>query len=444
MFNLRGEKESHLEASLYGPCEVDLVLQSSVSLTHSTRTSTGCQDAMEHPRFTFNPKEGIDNPALVIADDPEPQSPRPTLCHLRRLEGQSFGFLLRAHRGGQRCEVGGVAAWSPAGRGGLRDGDRVLEVNEERAHSEDFCRIVRKIQSCGLHLVLLVLRRDEYEQAESLGLDLQTLARSSKGDGWSRPRLCHISRDPECGLGMTVTRVDGQKGQFAVNTLTDGPAEKAGVRSADRLIWINGEPASSLSRSMLNRTVERGGAAVTVLVIDPEGESCRVRRKTPVLPAVAECRGLPHASRTMRLHKGPDGYGFLLRQEKLGGSQRKVHVLREVEEGSPAEAELMEDGDLLLAVNGTPVESLEHDDVVKEIRRSEDKVVLTVMSTRGRDFYRELGISPLLFHEEGSLWDEGQQHQTQGDTPLRDRGGRPTIKGTDGPGQTVTQISQEL
>uniref|UniRef100_G3NMS9 PDZ domain-containing protein n=1 Tax=Gasterosteus aculeatus aculeatus TaxID=481459 RepID=G3NMS9_GASAC len=344
---------------------------------------TGCQDAMEHPRFTFNPKEGIDNPALVIADDPEPQSPRPTLCHLRRLEGQSFGFLLRAHRGGQRCEVGGVAAWSPAGRGGLRDGDRVLEVNEERAHSEDFCRV-------GVLLFVLPPLASR-PQAESLGLDLQTLARSSKGDGWSRPRLCHISRDPECGLGMTVTRVDGER-SFAVNTLTDGPAEKAGVRSADRLIWINGEPASSLSRSMLNRTVRRGGAAVTVLVIDPEGESCRVRRKTPVLPAVAECRGLPHASRTMRLHKGPDGYGFLLRQEKLGGSQRKVHVLREVEEGSPAEAELMEDGDLLLAVNGTPVESLEHDDVVKEIRRSEDKVVLTVMSTRGRDFYREVNV----------------------------------------------------
>ncbi|XP_037334694.2 Na(+)/H(+) exchange regulatory cofactor NHE-RF4-like isoform X2 [Pungitius pungitius] len=394
---------------------------------------------MEHPRFTFNPKEGIDNPALVISDDPEHQSPRPTLCHLKRLEGQNFGFLLRAHHGGQRCEVGGVAAWSPAQRGGLQDGDRVLEVNEDKAHSGDFWRIVRKIQACGLHLILLVLRRDEYEQAESLGLDLQTLARSSKGDGWSRPRLCHVSRDPECGLGMTVAPVDGQKGHFTVNTLPGGPAEKAGVRPADRLIWINGAPASSLSRSTLNKTVERGGASVTVLVIDPEGESCRVRRKTPVLPALAECRGLPHAAKTMRLVKGPDGFGFLLRQEKLGGSQRRVHVLREVEEGSPAQAELMEDGDLLLAVNGTPVESLEHDDVVKEIRRSGDEVVLTAMSTRGRDFYRELGIPPLLFHQDGSLWDERQQTGTQGDTPLRD-----AITGTEGRGQTVTQISQEL
>ncbi|XP_062416958.1 collagen alpha-1(VII) chain-like isoform X1 [Pungitius pungitius] len=209
---------------------------------------------MEHPRFTFNPKEGIDNPALVISDDPEHQSPRPTLCHLKRLEGQNFGFLLRAHHGGQRCEVGGVAAWSPAQRGGLQDGDRVLEVNEDKAHSGDFWRIVRKIQACGLHLILLVLRRDEYEQAESLGLDLQTLARSSKGDGWSRPRLCHVSRDPECGLGMTVAPVDGQKGHFTVNTLPGGPAEKAGVRPADRLIWINGAPASSLSRSTLNKT----------------------------------------------------------------------------------------------------------------------------------------------------------------------------------------------
>uniref|UniRef100_A0A8C2YYD1 PDZ domain-containing protein n=1 Tax=Cyclopterus lumpus TaxID=8103 RepID=A0A8C2YYD1_CYCLU len=319
--------------------------------------------------FTFNPKEGIDNPALVVGDDPEPQGLGPRLCHLKRLEGQTFGFVL--------WSVRDVEPWSPAQRGGLRDQDRVLEVNEEFVHNVDLRRVS-------------VLKLSRVPQVVSMGLDLQALARSSKGAGWSRPRLCHVGRHPELGLGMTVAPL----GRFTVDTVAGGAAEEAGVLSGDRLIWIDGVPASALTQSTLNRTVKRGVASVTVLVIDGEGESCSARRRTPVLPAAAQCRGLPHAARTMRLVKGRDGYGFLLRQEKLAASKRTVHVLREVDEGSPAEAMGMRDGDLLLAVNGAPVEALEHDHIVQEIRRSGDRVSLTSMSMSGRDFYRQVSRSP--------------------------------------------------
>uniref|UniRef100_A0A665TNU1 PDZ domain containing 3a n=1 Tax=Echeneis naucrates TaxID=173247 RepID=A0A665TNU1_ECHNA len=337
----------------------------------------------------------------VITEDPGDTC---TLCQISRLEGQTFGFSLRKDPSGGSPEVGDLDPWSPAEYGGLRHGDRVLEVNEDYVGNTDFYGVVRTIQSCGLHLFLLVLRRTQYEQAVSAAVDLRNLAKDSKGDGWSRPRLCHISRHPESGLGMRVVLVDGEKGRYVVSTVADGPAERAGVCTGDRLIWINGVMASALSPA-----VKRGGNSVTVLVTDAESEASYIRRKMPILPLVAECRSLPHTAKTMHLEKGQDGYGFLLRQERTAGSPWTVHVLRDVDMGSPAEGAGMEDGDLLLAVNGEPVESMEHEDVVQRIRESGDTVVLTSISVAGRDFFRVLEISPLLFHHVGTMRD----HRTQ-------------------------------
>uniref|UniRef100_A0A673BKC3 PDZ domain containing 3a n=1 Tax=Sphaeramia orbicularis TaxID=375764 RepID=A0A673BKC3_9TELE len=332
---------------------------------------------------------------------PEPdEGPVPRLCHLKRQEGQSFGFCLRLDTNSRSFEVTDVESWSPAEHSGLKDGDRVLEVNEEvRLFSSSVCFVL-------LDVCLL--------QAVGSGLDLQSLAKASKGDSCSRPRLCHISRHSELGLGLNIIPLEGHRGQYILSTVPDGPAEEAGVCSGDKLIWINGVPVSTLSYSSLNRIVKKSADSATLLVIDSDGECCYARRKMPILPVLAECRGLAHAAKTMHLVKGADGYGFLLRQEKLAVTQVIEHVLREVDDGSPAEEAGMLDGDLLLAVNGEPVEALEHEDIVKKIRQSGDKVRLTAVSVAGRLFYRQLGISPLLFHEDSDVQDNRQRTFSNG------------------------------
>uniref|UniRef100_A0A8C2KSW8 PDZ domain containing 3a n=1 Tax=Cyprinus carpio TaxID=7962 RepID=A0A8C2KSW8_CYPCA len=344
-----------------------------------------------HRKFTFNPKEGIDNPALVISDDKEADV-HPRLCVLKREEGQGFGFYLSKDAGCRGHVVRQVESWSSAEWGGLRKGDRILEVNE------DF--VMLKVQASGLKLYLLVLTAQDYEFAVLEGRDLMSLTSAYRPiEGYSRPRLCYITKEPGSGLGLSIIPIEGERGRYRLSSVTDGPAERAGVQNGDRLIWINGAMISALSYAALSKKVKKCEEHVTVLVIDSRSEDCYNRMGLPIIPVFAKTHNLPYRPKTLHLTQGPQGYGFLLRQEKLR-SGRTAHVLREIDPCSPAETAGMEDGELVLAVNGEQVEDAEHEGVVSKIRQSGQQVTLTTISIPGRDYYTQLDISPLLFYED--------------------------------------------
>ncbi|KAM7374789.1 hypothetical protein PAMP_007428 [Pampus punctatissimus] len=339
---------------------------------------------------------------MVITDDADSTlTPSPRLCVLKREEGECFGFLLRVERGCHGHIIRNVVSGGVAGRSGLRDGDRLLEVNNCYVDDVSHTEVARKIKLAGHHLCLLVLDGEEYEQVVSQGQDLRGLARAHKGEGYKPPRLCHITRDPVSGLGINFTPVEGEKGHFSVSVVAGGAGEKAGVCKGDRLVWMNGATVSDLTHSALSRMMKKCANHITILVIDSESEKEHMRQGMPVLPTMAVPHNLPSRARKLHLDSGgnSEGYGFLLRLEKAP-SGRIAHVLREVDSFSPAEMAGMLDGELLLEVNGESVESLKHEEIVDRVRESGQHVSLTTITTQGLEFYTQLGLSPLIFCEE--------------------------------------------
>nr|3NGH_A Chain A, PDZ domain-containing protein 1 [Mus musculus]3NGH_B Chain B, PDZ domain-containing protein 1 [Mus musculus] len=68
-------------------------------------------------------------------------------------------------------------------------------------------------------------------------------------------------------------------------------------------------------------------------------------------------------------------YGFFLRIEK----DTDGHLIRVIEEGSPAEKAGLLDGDRVLRINGVFVDKEEHAQVVELVRKSGNSVTLLVL-----------------------------------------------------------------
>ncbi|XP_042538882.1 Na(+)/H(+) exchange regulatory cofactor NHE-RF4 isoform X3 [Dipodomys spectabilis] len=337
-------------------------------------------------KFKFNPKLGIDNPVLSLAEDHQDSSDpwnlkQPRFCLLSKEDGKSFGFHLQHQLGRAGDVVCRVEPGSSAQKQGLRVGDRILAVNSNVVDREDHIVVVRHIRASGPRVLLTVLAQHVYEvvqaQQESdaclcplLGLGV-------------RPRLCHIVRD-EGGFGLSV--IQGAQGSFWLALSAGGAAERAGVPTGARLLEVNGVSVDKFTYNQLSRKLWQSGEQVTLLVAGPEvEEQCR-QLGMPLAAPLAEGWALPATPRCLHLEKGPQGFGFLLREEK-GPDGRLGHFLWEVDPGLPAEKAGMQDGDRLVAVAGESVEGLSHEETVCRIRAQGTYVSLIVLDPEADRFF---------------------------------------------------------
>ncbi|NXC48039.1 NHRF4 protein, partial [Penelope pileata] len=345
-------------------------------------------------KFEFNPKDGIDNPALSLAEDTDGEAVgEPRFYLLSKGSTETFGFCLHEELGYRghvirQVELGGLAQ-----RRGLQDGDRLLQVNGCFVDHMEHHRVVQKIKASGNQVLLAVLDGDSYEAAKALGRDLSQLLPTD-----IRPRLCHVTRD-KSGFGFSVSAPEGVKGTFQLSVRQDGPAERAGVPSGSWLLELNGHSVRSCSRTQLARKLKQSGSKVTLLVASDAVEEFYRLRGLQVTAAVADTSWLPFRARELRMVKGAAGYGFLLKEDDYG-SGAIGQFLWDIDRGLPADEAGMKEGDRVLAVNGESIEGLDHQETVLRIRAHEDRVTLLVIDPASDEFYRSIGLSPLLFLED--------------------------------------------
>lgn len=82
----------------------------------------------------------------------------PRLCHIaKRVNFDGYGFNLHAEKGRPGQYIGKVDESSPSEEAGLRQGDRIIEVNGVNIGSESHRQVVERIKAVANHTKLLVI-----------------------------------------------------------------------------------------------------------------------------------------------------------------------------------------------------------------------------------------------------------------------------------------------
>ncbi|CAL8390462.1 unnamed protein product [Gadus morhua 'NCC'] len=324
---------------------------------------------------------------------------------LTKRPGQTFGFFLRAEQGEVghlvRClDMGGAAELA-----GMRDGDRILRVNgtfvDDLAHQ----RVVELVKERGVSVTFSVIDAASYERAKTEGVDLSVThprppavaaggVPAALGPAGT-PRLCYLVK-ASAGYGFSLRSVLGELGVFLTQVSSGGVAERAGARTNDRLLEVNGASVEQATHEQVVERIRVADGALMFLLVDEDTYGYYQTNQMKVGAGLATVKHLPHQPRIVYLTKGPEGYGFLLREDP----KTKAHLIKDVDVGSPARRGGLVDGDRLVAVDGAALESQSHEAAVEHIRRAGGACCLLVVDPDTDRMYKMAGVSPMLYWEE--------------------------------------------
>lgn len=217
-----------------------------------------------------------------------PQLFEPRLCHVsKRADFDGYGFNLHAEKGRPGQYIGKVDEASPAESSGLRQGDRIIEVNGSNIGSETHKQVVERIKSVVGHTTLLVIDpKADIHSHQQLAL----IEKLKKSDG------VVVAADHENNNGKTVEPVETHQ-KHNNNNNSKASTETKVVETNGNGAAANGNGTASLdSTDSSTSTPSTGGTLILPMTVaemraqlknkkrpDPKTEGLDVRKKYEII-----------------------------------------------------------------------------------------------------------------------------------------------------------------
>lgn len=166
----------------------------------------------------------------------------PRLCQVsKRMDFDGYGFNLHAEKGRPGQFIGKVDENSPAESSGLRQGDRIIEVNGVKIGSETHKQVVERIKSVPDHTILLVIdpkadiqsyqQRALIEKLKKNAEDVLYIADTNGKDEESSKQSHQDSKEMETNGNITVSIDSTDSSTSTASTLLHLPMTVAEMRA---------------------------------------------------------------------------------------------------------------------------------------------------------------------------------------------------------------------
>ncbi|KAM4795596.1 Na(+)/H(+) exchange regulatory cofactor NHE-RF3 [Rhinophrynus dorsalis] len=398
---------------------VTLLVLDSVAYENAKKKGEDLSQLGQNPEQPAKKPETNQPAITLVVNGDKNQGPRPRLCYLDKEGGGSYGFSLKTTKGVNGIYMSTLVPNSIAVKAGVRENDRIIEVNGKNVENDTHDQLAKKVKESGNKVMFLLSDKDtdDYFKRQKMKItgDKATVELLP-----FKPRIVELKKDPN-GYGFFLRQEKNRKGHFVMEVDPGSPAEKAKLKDYDRIVAVNGESMEQQEHEEVVEAIRRGGDKATFLIVDKKTDELYTMAGvspylflqesqeetnndvkpvvTPVVipstapstaPAPSTTSALvssadpKHKPRLCRLQKGSSGYGFHLNAVK----EIQGQFIKQVVKGGPADVAGVKEEDILLEVNGVNVEKEDYEDVVMRIKDVKGHLILLVISKEAYEYFK--------------------------------------------------------